>query len=76
MGNFDYANFFREEEDPNDEYLEQQYQEFFSVIRIHLIFILLVSVLCFIANLIISKYKNVDLSTEVCVKFLFLFVVV
>ena len=62
---FDYANFFREEEDSIDEQLEQQYQEFFEVIRIHLIIVLLVTALCFIANLIISKYKNIDLNNEV-----------
>ena len=61
-----YAAFFREEEDNiHDELLEQQYQEFFEVIRIHLIIVLLVTALCFIANLIISKYKNIDLNNEV-----------
>ena len=62
---FDYATFFREEEDSVDELLEQQYQDFFEVIRINLIIVLLVSALCFIANLIISKYKNADLNNEV-----------
>ncbi|KAI2799644.1 Limb region 1 -like protein [Blomia tropicalis] len=61
----DYSHFFREEEDPEDEYLEKQYQEFFEVIRIHLIIVLLVSVLCFVANFIISRYKNIDLNSEV-----------
>ena len=62
---FDYAQFFREEEDYHDEQLERDYQEFFEVIRIHLIIVLLVTALCFIANFIISKYKNVDLNNEV-----------
>lgn len=62
---FDYANFFREEEETLDEYLEKQYQEFFEVIRIHLIVILMVTCLCFIANFIISKFKNLDLNSEV-----------
>lgn len=62
---FDYSAFFREEEDPDDEYLEQQYQEFFEVIRIQLIILLLVTVLCFIASYIISHYRNVDLNSEV-----------
>ena len=63
---FDYSHFFREEEDPQDEYLEQQYQEFFEVIRINLIILLLVSILCFIASYIISYFQNVDLNSEVC----------
>lgn len=61
-----YSHFFREEEDPDDEFLEQQYQEFFEVIRIQLIILLLVTVLCFIASYIISHYRNVDLNSEVC----------
>lgn len=68
---FDYSHFFREEEDPDDEFLEQQYQEFFEVIRIQLIILLLVTVLCFIASYIISHYRNVDLNSEVCFYFCF-----
>ncbi|OTF69983.1 LMBR1L-like protein [Euroglyphus maynei] len=62
---FDYSQFFREEEDHNDELLEQQYQEFFEVIRIYLIIVLILTVLCFISNAIISKYRNRDLNSEV-----------
>lgn len=62
---FDYANFFREEEDTLDEFLEKQYQEFFQVIRIHLIVVLIVTCLCFISNFIISKFKNVNINSEV-----------
>lgn len=61
----DNSHFFREEEDKRDEYLEQQYREFVEVIRTHLIILLLVSVLCFVASFIISKCRNVDLSSEV-----------
>ena len=62
---FNYSHFFREEEDPQDEYLEQQYQEFFEVIRIYLIIVLLVLILSIIASYIISYFQNVDLSSEV-----------
>lgn len=68
---FDYSQFFREEEDHNDELLEQQYQEFFEVIRIYLIIVLILTMLCFISNAIISKYRNRDLNSEVNSFYLF-----